>query len=145
VSRDHVTSRERPEECLSPRALSSWASRRDNNRSSKSRKARAEAFAEVLGDEATDCGLCLGTLGLTGGFAGLLLPSDVLVNGFRNDFWIILRRADAVSLERLVQYLTMARPPRSWHFIGTSMMASSSLLRGLSPAGKRRVAVVEVD
>jgi hypothetical protein len=107
--------------------------------------ARAEAFAEVLGDAATDCGICLGTLGLTGGSAGLLSPSDVLVNGFRHDFWLILRRADAVSLERLVQYVTTARPPRSWHFIATSMMASGSLLRGLSPAGKRRVALIELD
>jgi hypothetical protein len=107
--------------------------------------ARADAFVEVLGDAATDCGICLGTLGLTGATAGLLSPSDVLMNGFRNDFWLILRRADAASLERLVQYLTIARPPRSWHFIGTSVMASGGLLRELSPAGKRRIAVIELD
>jgi hypothetical protein len=102
-----------------------------------------EAVAELVADEAADRGLSFGTLILSSSTASLIPLHDVLSERHRADFWVILRRADPISLRRLVDEL------RGDSKVKRRLLAVTTrgpgVLRDLSAAARRELAIIDIS
>jgi hypothetical protein len=108
--------------------------------------ARGEAFVELVGDQAVDCGLCLGTVIVRNATLALLSMRNIIANGFRNDFWMIVRGAENAGLQTLIDYsVEIGISGATWRFIASCAAESNSFSDGPSLAANRRIAVIELD
>jgi hypothetical protein len=101
----------------------------------------AEMVAELIADTAADSGVAYGTVTITSRTASLLSLSDLLAPSFREDFWIVLRRAEPVGLRRIIDQISDGRGPR---LIAATAMCPRALVAPLSPAGRRALALVDL-
>jgi hypothetical protein len=104
-----------------------------------------EALAEAIGDEAADSGLCCGALTMTAKPASLVSIRNVVVDHFRDDFWLILRQATPVALRRVIDDLAEEKRAPTWRFIAAATAKPRALLTELSPAARRQLALIEVE
>jgi hypothetical protein len=104
----------------------------------------ADAVAELITDEAADAGLCYGTLILPPATVALISLEHILVDHFRSDFWLVLRRADVLSLRRIVDYLRKDRAESPQRLLATTVNPPR-VLGGLTPEARRQLALIEVS
>jgi hypothetical protein len=105
---------------------------------------RGAAFAELVGDQAADCGLCLGTVTIQDKAASLLTPAEILNERFRDDFWLIVRDAEAPTVERLAHYAMAIGSASSWRFLVCTSVGLPALVAG-ALGDRREIAFIDLD
>jgi hypothetical protein len=103
-----------------------------------------EAVAELVADEAADRGLSFGTLIFSSTTASLIPLHDVLSERHGADFWVILRRADPISLRRLVDELRGESNVKR-RLLAVTTRGPGLVLRDLSAAARRELAIIDIS
>jgi hypothetical protein len=103
------------------------------------------ALAETIADVAAETGLCYGSLVLGPDAARLLSPANVMADGMRDDFWLIARAADPVSVSRVDTYIAEAQPVGTWRAIIATDVGYREALGGFASFSRRRFALVDLS
>jgi hypothetical protein len=94
---------------------------------------RALAFAEALASAASEESASLGTVTLSGEAARLLTPTELLAPDLRDDFWLIVSRADGSAMERIGVYAKQVHSSKSWRTLIVSALPARATLPYLRP------------
>jgi hypothetical protein len=103
-----------------------------------------EAIVELIADDAADSGASYGTLVVPPETAALIPLKDILLDPFRRDFWVVLRRTDAVALRRIIDQLRTDGGQSTQRLLATTTKSPRVVLRDLTPAARRLLSLVEV-
>lgn len=105
---------------------------------------RALAFAEAFAGVALEAGISLGTLTLSGESAHLLTPTDVVAPGFRDDFWLIVSRADSAAVEHIAAHIKERAPATNWRALLIATHPMRRLIQRAIARSSRHFALIEV-
>jgi hypothetical protein len=100
------------------------------------------ALAEAIAGTACDAGICLGVLTLPGSASLLLTPSNVVVERFVDDLWLIVRAADSGVITRVADYSERRRLDAGWRAILVSGEPLNTILAQTDARTRRRFAFV---
>ena len=106
---------------------------------------RALACAEAFASVAVEAGLALGALTLSGNAARLLTLNEVVSDAFKDDFWLIVSRADADAVERTATYIVHRRPSEHWRAVVVTSCSPRRLLGERMLRSGRLFAVFEIS
>ncbi len=91
-----------------------------------------------------ETGICLGALTVLGSTLQLLEPSELIVEAFVSDLWLIVRSADAQAMTRVANFADHRAAESGWRAVVVSDEPMHELVEGVDSHTRSRFAYVAV-